>query len=65
VTWAEIVVVLAALFGLYRILRPLQARLEKILRAFLDPRRRNIIEAEADVEGPKPRKERGHGRSND
>jgi hypothetical protein len=55
-TFAELLLVVAAAFGLYKLLKPLQARIQAALERFLDPKRRNTIDAEVVPEPPKRRK---------
>ena len=45
-TLLELVVLAATAAGLYRLLRPLQDRLEALIRNFLDPKERGVIDAE-------------------
>lgn len=57
-TLVEIVLLLAAVYGLYRLLRPLQRRLEYWILGLLAPGRPRIIDLEAtDVKKWKPYKE--------
>lgn len=57
-TLAEMILILAAVFGIYRLLGPLQRRLEDWIRGLLDPGRRNIIDVEpCEVKKEKPFKE--------
>ena len=56
ITFAEIVIVVLAVAGLYALLRPLQARIEAGLRRFFDPPGRNVIDAEIVHEPPRKRK---------
>lgn len=54
---AELVLLAAAAFGLYALLRPLQAWLERLILELLDPKSRELIDAEIVSETHKKRKE--------
>ena len=58
-TFTELVVLVAAVAGLYYALRPIQAGIERWLLRLLDPRRRGVIDAEIvpDDESKRKRKE--------
>ncbi len=56
-TLLEAALLVAAVAGLYLLLRPLQRWIESALRRWLDPSRRNVIDAEIVRGSRKERKE--------
>lgn len=55
-TLAELVLLLAAIYFVYRLLEPLRVRLERRLLALIDPSKADIIDAEiVDRDRKKPK----------
>ena len=52
---AELVLLAAAAYGLYRLLKPIQVWLERLILALLDPKARDLIDAEVVSETHKKR----------
>jgi hypothetical protein len=56
-TLAELVLLLAAIYLVYRLLEPLQRRLERLLLRLIDPSKADIIDAELVTRDRKKHKE--------
>jgi hypothetical protein len=56
-TLAELILLLAAIYFVYRLLEPLRRRLERFLLLWIDPSRTDIIDAEIVTRERKKNKE--------
>jgi hypothetical protein len=57
ITLAELVLLLAAIYFVYRLLEPLRRRLERFLLIWIDPSKTDIIDAELVSREKKKHKE--------